>query len=63
MKVIYALIFVVFDKITLIDILPTKSSCEYYMKQAPGTMCVPVTVEKPNEIAKQLQALDTLLKE
>jgi hypothetical protein len=63
MKIIYALVFVVMDKITLVDVLPTKSSCEYFMRQAPGTICVPVSVENPKEVIKQLQAIDTLLKE
>jgi hypothetical protein len=60
MKVIYALVFVALDKITLIDVLPTKSSCEYYRDLNPNSICVPVTVEDPKEVIQQLQALQTI---
>ncbi len=63
MNIVYALIFVVIDKITLVDVLPTKSSCEHFMKQSPGTMCIPVSVQNPKEVIRQLQALETLFKE
>lgn len=61
MTVIYALVVVILNNITLIDVLPTKSLCEYYAQKKPGSICVPVTVENPEEVQKQLQAINTLV--
>lgn len=62
MNIIWACVFIVFGKVTVIEVAPTRDWCEAISKDYPGSICHPVNVHAKYDVKKQIEAINELIK-
>jgi hypothetical protein len=61
--ILFALVLLIEGNYHLVEMFPTKSSCEYYKKlQRENAVCFPVNVTAKEEVEQQINALNLIIK-
>lgn len=62
MNIFWAVVIVVLNKVTVLEVAQTREACESIAKQTQGASCHPVNVKAKFDAQIQIDAINTLIK-
>ena len=62
MNIFWAVVIIVLNKVTVLEVAQTREGCEAIAKQVQGASCHPVNVKAKYDAQKQIDAINELIK-
>jgi len=62
MNIFWAVVVIVLNKVTVLEVAQTREGCEAIARQVQGASCHPVSVKAKFDAQIQIDAINTLIK-